>query len=79
MNEDYLLMVTADHGNDQTFRGTDHTREKVPLLMYSPSLNKGRKLEENATFACIGATALHNFFLNKDASMLGEPLMEIFE
>ena len=79
MNDDDLLMVTADHGNDPTFRGTDHTREKVPLLMYSPSLNKGRKLEENATFACIGATVLHNFFLNKDASMLGEPLMEIFE
>ena len=79
MGEEDLLMVTADHGNDPTFHGTDHTREKVPLLIYSPSLKKGRQLEEGMTFACIGATCLHNFGLKKKESMLGEPLLELFE
>ena len=79
MGEEDLLMVTADHGNDPTFRGTDHTREKVPLLIYSPCLKKGKQLKEGDTFACIGATALYNFGLEKKDQMLGEPLLDIFE
>ena len=40
LNDDDLLMITADHGNDPTFKGTDHTREQVPLLIYSPLFSK---------------------------------------
>ena len=79
MREDDLLMVTADHGNDPTFKGTDHTREKVPLLMYSPSIKNGKYLEERATFADMGASILKNFGLEKRPSLLGEPIEELFE
>ncbi len=74
-----VLMITADHGNDPTFKGTDHTREKVPLLIYSPSFKSGRKLGERKTFAVMGETILRNFYLEKNPSMLGDSLEEIFE
>lgn len=62
MNEDDLLLITADHGNDPTYRGTDHTREYVPLLAYSPSFkNGGTKLPLRTTFADIAATVAENF------------------
>jgi phosphopentomutase len=38
LRDDDLLIITADHGNDPTFKGTDHTREYVPLLVYSPRM-----------------------------------------
>ncbi len=79
MREDDVLMITADHGNDPTFHGTDHTREKVPLLIYSPSFENGRNLDERASFADIGATILANFGLEKKPEMLGESIQEIFE
>ena len=79
MREDDLLMVTADHGNDPTFKGTDHTREKVPLLMYSPSINNGKYLEERDSFADMGASILKNFHLSKRPSLLGKPIEELFE
>lgn len=61
MNEDDLLIITADHGNDPTFPGTDHTREYVPLLAYSPRFDGGQELELGMTFANIGATIAENF------------------
>ena len=62
MKPDDLLMITADHGNDPGFRGTDHTRENVPLLAYSPSMkNSGQSLGTRSTFADLGATILDNF------------------
>ncbi len=79
MSEDDVLMITADHGNDPTFHGTDHTREKVPLLIYSPAFKKGRYLDERATFADMGETMLKNFGLKKGPSMLGDPIDELFE
>ena len=79
MRKDDVLMITADHGNDPTFHGTDHTREKVPLLIYSPSFENGRNLDERASFADIGATILANFGLEKKPEMLGESIQEIFE
>ncbi len=78
MKEGDVLMITADHGNDPTFHGTDHTREKVPLLIYSPSIQDGRYLEERETFADIGETILKNFGLKKKDGMLGSPIEELF-
>ena len=42
LREDDLLILTADHGNDPTYTGTDHTREQVPFLAYSPSMKEGK-------------------------------------
>ena len=62
MKPDDLLMVTADHGNDPGFKGTDHTRENVPLLVYSSSMNKpNQSLGLRKTFSDLGATILENF------------------
>ncbi|RRJ62482.1 phosphopentomutase [Paenibacillus oralis] len=62
LTEDDLLIITADHGNDPTYRGTDHTREYVPLLVYSPRFREGgRELPLRKTFADIGATVADNF------------------
>ena len=77
LKDDDLLMVTADHGNDPTHTGTDHTREKVPLLVYSKSFEHGTYLEERDTFADIGATILKNFGLKKADNMIGEPIEEL--
>ncbi|MDY4849436.1 MAG: phosphopentomutase [Bacilli bacterium] len=79
MNDDDLLMITADHGNDPTWPGTDHTREKVPLLVYSKSIKTGRYLDERVTFGDIGATILDNFGLEKPEYLLGTSIKEIFE
>ena len=77
LNDDDLLIITADHGNDPTWTGTDHTREKIPLIIYSKSLKNGGYLEERNSFADIGATILQNFNIEKPAHLLGEPIKEI--
>ncbi|QOK24956.1 phosphopentomutase [Cytobacillus oceanisediminis] len=56
-----LLMITADHGNDPVHHGTDHTREYVPLLVYSKDMEEGQELPNSETFADIGATIADNF------------------
>ncbi|MFE7062509.1 phosphopentomutase [Sutcliffiella sp. NPDC057660] len=61
LREDDLLIITADHGNDPTFPGTDHTREYVPLLVYTPRKEEGKELDIRKTFADIGATVADNF------------------
>ncbi|WEV64261.1 phosphopentomutase [Bifidobacterium sp. ESL0732] len=61
MRDDDLLMITADHGNDPCFKGTDHTREFVPLLAYSPSMGHPASLGTRGTFSDFGATILDNF------------------
>ena len=58
---DDLLIVTADHGNDPTFEGCDHTRENVPIIMYSRSFVEPKRLESFNTLANIGATIADNF------------------
>ena len=64
LRHDDLLMITADHGNDPTYRGTDHTRENVPLLVYSPSFKQNGLIKGNHdTYANIGATIIENFNL----------------
>ena len=79
INDDDLVMITADHGNDPTHTGTDHTREHVPLLCYSKSIVDGRQLNERNTFADIGATILENFGLKKASNMIGEPIEELLK
>lgn len=56
-----LLLITADHGNDPTHHGTDHTREYVPLLAYHSEIGKGSPLPIRNTFADVGATIADNF------------------
>lgn len=64
VTENDLLIITADHGNDPTFHGTDHTREYVPLLVYSPIFAEGKELPIRKTFADVGATIAENFQVN---------------
>ncbi|WEV42557.1 phosphopentomutase [Bifidobacterium sp. ESL0682] len=66
MRDDDLLMITADHGNDPCFKGTDHTREYVPLLAYSPSMKHPQSLGTRTTFSDYGATVLDNFGVKTD-------------
>lgn len=77
LKDDDLLMITADHGNDPIHAGTDHTREKVPLLVYSKQFKNGKYLEERDSFADIGATILDNFKLKMAPNMIGQPIKEI--
>ncbi|MDO3410242.1 phosphopentomutase [Saccharibacillus sp. CPCC 101409] len=76
MTDDDLLLITADHGNDPTYRGTDHTREYVPLLAYSPRFkNGGGELPLRRTFSDLAATVAENFGVKAPeygASFLGE-------
>ena len=76
MKEDDLLIITADHGNDPTHTGTDHTREQVPFIAYSPSMNGSGKLEETDTFAVIGNTIADNFGLEMPEGTIGYSLLE---
>ncbi|HHT66939.1 MAG TPA: phosphopentomutase [Erysipelotrichaceae bacterium] len=79
LKNDDLLIITADHGNDPTWLGTDHTREKIPLIIYNRKFKNGRYLPERQSFADIGATILKNFHLEKPDYLLGEPIVELFD
>lgn len=61
LRDDDLLIITADHGNDPTHHGTDHTREYVPLLIRHNDIEAGENLPVRKTFADIGATVAENF------------------
>jgi phosphopentomutase len=61
LKEDDLLLITADHGNDPTYPGTDHTREYVPLIAFSPKMKEGKELPIRQTFADLGATIAENY------------------
>ena len=63
IHDDELLVITSDHGNDPTWHGTDHTRERVPLLVYSPALKKAVDLGLRQTYADLGMTIMDNFGL----------------
>ena len=71
LREDDLLIITADHGNDPTHTGTDHTREKVPFIAYSPSMKENGQLPESDTFAVIGATIADNFGVDMPEGTIG--------
>ncbi|MCI9614104.1 MAG: phosphopentomutase [Dorea sp.] len=76
MREDDLLIITADHGNDPTHTGTDHTRERVPFLAYSPSMEGGERLADAETFAVIGATIADNFGLDMPDGTIGSSVLD---
>lgn len=75
LREDDLLILTADHGNDPTYTGTDHTREYVPFLAYAKKMEGGRKLENEDTFAVIGASVAENFGVKMPEGTIGSSIL----
>lgn len=75
LKEDDLVILTADHGNDPTYTGTDHTREKVPFIAWSPSMKGGGLLPEQETFAVVGATIAENFEVEMPEGGIGTSLL----
>ncbi|GAA0800765.1 phosphopentomutase [Faecalicatena orotica] len=76
MKEDDMLIITADHGNDPTYTGTDHTREKVPFIAYSKSMEGSGELPETDTFAAIGATVADNFGVKMPKGTIGTSILD---
>ena len=76
LHDDDLVILTADHGNDPTYTGTDHTREKVPFIAWSPSMKEGGMIPEQDTFAVIGATIADNFEVEMPEGTIGTSLLE---
>lgn len=76
LSEDDLVILTADHGNDPTYTGTDHTREYVPFVAYSKKMEHGGALENEETFAVIGATVADNFGVKMPEGTIGRSVME---
>lgn len=74
LNEDDLIMITADHGNDPTYKGTDHTRELVPLIVYNKMLQVPEHLDDMKSFGVIGATIADNFEVENPG--IGESFLE---
>ena len=78
LREEDLLMITADHGNDPTYTGTDHTREQVPLLVYSRNL-EGGELPEADTFGVVGATVADVFGVEMPEGTIGSSLLPLLQ
>ena len=76
LGEEDLLIITADHGNDPTHTGTDHTRERVPFLAYSPAMEGYGKLEDAQTVGVVGATIADNFGLDMPDGTIGSSVLE---
>ena len=76
LREDDLLILTADHGNDPTYSGTDHTREYVPFLAYAKNMDQGGMLPEKNSFAVIGATIAENFGVEMPEGCIGESILD---
>lgn len=74
-----LLLITADHGNDPTWHGTDHTREYVPLLAYSPSMEKSGMLPDQRSFGTVGATILEAFGLTLPEGAVGSSVWGVLK
>lgn len=79
LREDDLLILTADHGNDPTHTGSDHTRERVPFLAYSPSMAEGGRLADTDCFAVIGATVADNFGVAMPQGTIGYSLLDVLD
>ena len=76
LKDDDLLMICADHGNDPTFKGSDHTREYVPLLLYAKHFNHTGRLRDGDSFALIGATIVDNFGLTMPKGTIGTSILK---
>lgn len=76
LDEDDLLIITADHGNDPTHTGTDHTRERVPFIAYSPAMKGYGRLEDVDTFAVVGATVAENFGVSMPEGTIGSSILD---
>ena len=79
LKEEDLLILTADHGNDPTYKGTDHTREKVPFIAYSKGMKGSGELPEPDTFAAVGATIADNFGLEMPEGTIGTSVLSQME
>ena len=79
LRQDDLLILTADHGNDPTYKGTDHTREHVPFLAYSRNFTGDGALPRQDSFAVIGATICDNFSVPMPKGTIGTSLMPILK
>ena len=75
MKEDDLLILTADHGNDPTYTGTDHTREYEPFISWSPSYTEGGEIKDEDTFAVIGASICDNFGVKMPENTIGHSIL----
>ncbi|MGM9946909.1 phosphopentomutase [Floccifex sp.] len=75
LKDDDLLILTADHGNDPTHSGSDHTREKVPFIAYSPSMKGSGQLKEEDTFAVIGCSIVDNFGIQMPENTIGHSIL----
>ena len=76
LREDDLLILTADHGNDPTYSGTDHTREYVPFLAYSLSMENGGAMKNQDTFAVIGTSVADNFDVEMPEGTIGHSILD---
>lgn len=76
LRADDLLILTADHGNDPTYTGTDHTREYTPFVAYSKKMKSGGTLENEDTFAVIGATVAENFGVEMPERTIGSSILD---
>ena len=76
LREDDLLMITADHGNDPTYTGTDHTREYVPFVAYSKKMKETGAIENQDTFGVIGATIAENFGVEMPEGTIGKSILK---
>lgn len=77
LDNDDLLLITADHGNDPTYKGTDHTREMVPLLAYSHSMAGKKRLNDQDSFGAIGASIADNFGLALPNNLIGSSILHL--
>lgn len=75
LREDDLLILTADHGNDPSYLGTDHTREYVPFVAYSKKMEEGGAIEDEDTFAVIGASIADNFGVEMPEGTIGRSIL----
>lgn len=73
LQDDDLLIITADHGNDPTYKGTDHTRENTPVIIFNKNFEFPKRLPNLETFGSIGATIADNFNLTQE---LGSSFLE---